>query len=557
MKMILPFLISSAVLFAQSKSKDLCVPPPGGTAPSLPAKILSGQGRVRFPITTSNPKAQEFFEQGVAQMHSFWGTEAERSFLQAAALDPQAPMPHWGIAMVAAGDFRPRHQLQWNEAKKNGFKKNDTKKKDKEPLQGGAARAATAAMTAVALSAVPGKATELEKLYIAAIAARRDAGLQDPDEGYIRGLRNILARYPDEIEAKAYLALHLMSGFILPDRQPRPGSMEAAALLRELLVKAPDHPGVHHFVIHGFEGSSFAKDAWESCRRYPELTPNIPHALHMPGHIWAQTGKWQEAAHSFEAAAESERGYMKADQLYGNGHHAHNVHFLAAANTFQGRYAPALEAARELLQFKETPREAAELDNPYTAHREGWFALMGTLVHFEKWDEILDGSTLPEYQKPREQAWRHWARGLAYAAKGNVGAAKAEAKGMHSALAEFTSKIKEEIPAPLEIARKELEGQIAYASGKTDKALEILEAAGRMERALRYNEPPSYPRPVFEALGRKALDSARLPIAERAFREALDQYPASSRAVSGLAETLRREGKATEAGLARGVQAGS
>src|SRR5690606_16116227 len=90
---------------------DACVPPPGGTAPPLPAKLMEGQGTVHFPITTKSPEAQKFFSQGVAQMHSFWAREAERSFLQAAKLDPEAPMPHWGIAMVAVGDFRPRFQL--------------------------------------------------------------------------------------------------------------------------------------------------------------------------------------------------------------------------------------------------------------------------------------------------------------------------------------------------------------------------------------------------------------------------------------------------------------
>src|SRR5437773_11348541 len=106
-------LLSSMVSYAapETKPKDMCAPPPGGTAPSLPARIMSGQGHIEFPITTSNPKAQEFFNQGVAQMHSFWAVEAERSFLQAAALDPQTPMPYWGIAMVAAGDYRPRFQL--------------------------------------------------------------------------------------------------------------------------------------------------------------------------------------------------------------------------------------------------------------------------------------------------------------------------------------------------------------------------------------------------------------------------------------------------------------
>src|SRR5207249_879722 len=169
-------LISAlALASAQTTSRDLCTPPPGGTAPSLPARIMTGQGRLRFPITTSNPKAQEFFNQGVAQMHSFWATEAERSFLQAAALDPQAPMPQWGIAMVAAGDYRPHFQLVRDQVSSN------VKKLDGNPRtpEGGPARAIAAVKKALELSAVPGKATDLEKLYIDSIAARRNPDSKD------------------------------------------------------------------------------------------------------------------------------------------------------------------------------------------------------------------------------------------------------------------------------------------------------------------------------------------------------------------------------------------
>src|SRR5438270_8057195 len=103
--------ISFAAVAQTPRTVDNCTPPPSSLAPTLPAKLLPGMGTAHLAITTASPEAQKFFDQGVAQMHSFWAREAERSFLQAAALDPDAPMPQWGVAMVAAGDWRPRFQL--------------------------------------------------------------------------------------------------------------------------------------------------------------------------------------------------------------------------------------------------------------------------------------------------------------------------------------------------------------------------------------------------------------------------------------------------------------
>src|SRR5258708_21992976 len=201
---------------------------------------MTGQGQINFPITTSNPKAQEFFNQGVAQMHSFWATEAERSFLQAAALDPASAMPYWGIAMVAAGDYRPRFQLVRDGVPSNAKKQEGNARTP----QGGPGRAVAAAKKAQELS---GNATDLEKLYIASIAARRNPESKDPDSDYIKGLRAVVAAYPKEVEARTYLALHLMQGFTTPNRQPKGTSMDAVSILRELLVSAPEHMGGHHY----------------------------------------------------------------------------------------------------------------------------------------------------------------------------------------------------------------------------------------------------------------------------------------------------------------------
>ena len=373
-------LVLAAVAAAQGqKTGDNCAPPPAAIAPSLPAKLLPGMGEVHLAITTTSPEAQKFFDQGLAQMHSFWAREAERSFLQAAELDPSAPMPHWGIAMVAAGNWRPRFQIDLlAEAFGRSVPPSMTRARD-------------AAKKALELSEVPGKATDLEKLYIAAVAARRDPATKDAEEAFVKKTRALLAHYPDEVEAQLELALMIMRGFSVLDHRPlAPGSTEAVAILRGLLPKAPDHPGLHHYVIHGFEGSSFAKDAWPSCEKYAQLVPNIPHALHMPGHIYSQTGRWEDATKSFAAAAENERSWMSLDRLYGDGHHGHNVHYLATAYSFEGRYDDAIEAAKELLGFQENPRQAASVDLVTTARAQGWFAMLRTLVQFQKWDEILD-----------------------------------------------------------------------------------------------------------------------------------------------------------------------
>ncbi|MEW5976852.1 MAG: tetratricopeptide repeat protein [Acidobacteriota bacterium] len=537
MFLLVLWLAPSALSQSPTKPVDLCAAPPDAVPPALPARLLEGQGYLNFPITTGNAKAQQFFNQGVVQMHSFWAVEAERSFLQAAELDPEAPMPHWGIAMVAAGDFRPRFQLE-----------GQSRKKKKPAPTGGTLRAIEAAERAVRLSTVPGKATKLERLYIAAVAARRDRIAKDPDADYIAGLRRLLAEFPQETEAKSYLALHLMRGFTTPDKAPRESSMEAVALLRQLLAEAPDHPGVHHYVIHGFEGSHFASEAWPSCRRYPQLTSNIPHALHMPGHIYAQTGKWKEAAESFEQAADNELRYISADALYGKGHHGHNVQFLVSTYCFLGEYEKALAAARGLMMFSENPREASQPDNTGTPYRQGWFALMRTLVHFQKWDELLGGDGLPVLDKPREKAWRCWALGLAHAAKGQVAEARLQSKAMAAALKDFRGAVKVKVPEVLLIAQKELQGHIQVQSGRLDKGLETLRVASLQERALRYSEPPAYPRPVLEALGQLALRHGRLSVAEAAFHQALAQFPESTHARKGLAE-IRLRNQAGAGGL--------
>src|SRR5262245_53108835 len=179
---------------------------------------MEGIGKSNFPITTSSPEAQKFFNQGIAQMHSFWFQEAERSFMQASALDPNAAMPHWGIAVSAAGDYRPGFQLLSNRSNLG-----------EPPAPAGTPLYRANQAIAKAMGLRP-KVSARERLYIEAVAARRAPNAKDPDGDYIRGLRKVITAYPDDLEAKSMLALALEQGYAPETKEAREGTMESLRL---------------------------------------------------------------------------------------------------------------------------------------------------------------------------------------------------------------------------------------------------------------------------------------------------------------------------------------
>jgi tetratricopeptide (TPR) repeat protein len=540
-------LAASAVTVGQSPVRpeaDLCAVPPGAQ-PLLPAKLLPGMGATNMPVTTNSEEARTFFNQGVSQMHSFWFLESERSFLQASALDPDMAMAYWGISISAAGDYRPAFQLL------------------RDPTDGGRARGPAAAPSPDAIqrtangAAIDGrlrareaiqkamslrdKVTPRERLYIEAEFARRNPARRNTDADHIAALRTLVTAYPDDLEAKSILGLALLDGFEPATKTPRANTMEGLRLLESIVARDDNHFGAHHYLIHGWEGSATPEKAWHACERYPALVPNIPHALHMPGHIYAQSDRIDDAIDAFAAAATNELSWLERDVLYPNGHHGHNVHFLVHALNLDGRFRESMERARHMLSFKETPRERSG-NSQRTAYRQGYYSLVKTLVRFERWDLVLDGATIPQYDKPVQQAWRAWATGLAHASNGRLDEARGARQQMKSLLGRVTATRR-----PLEIAEKELDATIAARAGDKTRAYELFRNAARMEAELLYTEPPSYPRPVVEGFGTTALAIGDHATAEQAFREALAREPGSGRAYFALAAALRGLNRDAEA----------
>jgi hypothetical protein len=540
------------------KEPDLCAVPPGAQ-PLLPAKLLPGMGITKdFPVTTSSDEARQFFLQGISQIHSFWFTESERSCLQALEYDPNMAMAHWCIALSAAGDYRPAFQLLRDpsnvggrgavasgEAAATGADSADATVR--RTTNGAAIDPQVRAREAIAKAmALRDTVTPRERLYIEAQAARRAPGAKNAaDAAYVAGLRKLVAAYPDDLEAKSMLGLALDNGFDPATKEPREHTLEAIALLEEVTKKDDARFGAHHYLIHAYEGSKTPEKAWHDNARYAGLVTDIPHALHMPGHIYAQSDKITEAISAFSGAAAVELKWIESDSLYPQGHHGHNVHFLIHALNLGGRYDESMKWVQHLFTFKENPRERSG-NNQRGVWRQGYFGLIKTVVRFEKWDAIQDGSTIPVYDKPEQQAWRHWAIGLAQANTGQIDRARATLADMQKDLSGVTS-----AKEPIAIAAQELAATIAARGGDRKKAYELYRKAADREAAMLYTEPPAYPRPVVEGWGNVALALGDYATAEKAYREALAREPGSGRAYFGIAASLDGLGRAGEAQEAR------
>ena len=239
---------------AQRPEADMCIVPPGAQ-PSLPAKLLPGMGTTDMPVTTASDEARKFFNQGVSQMHSFWFVESERSFLQAAALDPDMAMAYWGIAVSAAGDYRPAFQLIRDPY--DGGRQSPGAASDTQSIQrtsnGAAVDGRIRAREAIAKAmALRDTVTPRERLYIEAQAARRNPDSKTPDADYIAGMRKLMAAFPDDLEAKSILGLALLDGYDPVTRQPRTHTEEGIRLLTKVVARDDNHFSAHHYLIHGW-----------------------------------------------------------------------------------------------------------------------------------------------------------------------------------------------------------------------------------------------------------------------------------------------------------------
>jgi tetratricopeptide (TPR) repeat protein len=492
--------------------------------------LYDGLGAYSRKISTKSAEAQRYFDQGLGFLQGFNHRAAIRAFQQAAELDPECAMAHWGVALACGPHINsmvvppPAAELAWKEL---GF----------------------AQKTA-------GKAKPIEQALIDALA-KRYANPQPEDRGgldraYADAMREVWKKYSDDPDVGAFFAEAMMNlrpwDQWTPDGKPQPGTDEIIATLNAVLELNPDHPLANHLYIHAVEASPNPERAMAAADRLRNLQPGLAHNVHMPSHIDIRTGQWLKAVDTNAKAVEADKRYRK---IFGppkgflNVYIAHNRHMLAFAAMMTGQRDLAMKHIRALVA--EMPPEFLK-ENALQA--EGNVALpLEVMVRFGLWDQIL-----AEPEKYTDKMWftrafHHAARAIAYAAKGDT----ANARKAQSVFLERAKLVPKEdfvsnnsCEVLLAIAIPMVEGEILIAEGKIDSGIEQLRTAIQKEDALKYDEPPGWMIPVRHSLGAVLMKQKRFAEAEQVYRDDLARSPGNGWSLLGLVESLRKQKKNAE-----------
>jgi tetratricopeptide (TPR) repeat protein len=483
-------------------------------------------GAIHHRIQTANRDAQKWFDQGLALVYAFNFGEVIHSFQRAAELDPDAPMPYWGIALANGPNYNA-----WTVGR-------DRERAGFDAIQ-----------TAVGLET---NAPAPERAYIDALA-RSFTDEPAPDQpklarDYSNAMREVYRRDPDDPDAAALFAASLMN--LNPwrlwkvDGQPGPDTQEIVAVLEEALRRWPEHTGVNHFYIHTMEGSSYPERALASAHRLETLAPAAGHLVHMPSHIYLRAGDYAAAVRSNQQAIAADRDYQRmqpAEQPGVMGYSNHNQYFLAVAASMDGEFETARNAAKEIQS---------------DMHNEAMRA-MSTLVlmRFARWDEVLR-SPAPDSRMTAVTFFWHLARGCAWASKRRLKEAADEQAAMEQAFSRLPQgrafgTFFNDWSTLHTLAADTLSARIAAADGDVDAAIGRWRRAVAIEDGMDFDDVPDWYYPIRESLGAALLKDKQAIEAEQVFREDLSRNPRNPRSLFGLCKALEAQQKAYEAGLVR------
>jgi len=377
--------------------------------PRQAAYLMGDTGRIQFDITSKSDEAKAFVLQGIGQLHGFWYFESERSFRQAAMLDPECAIAYWGMAM----------SNRKNSDRAKGFIKEAMSRKD--------------------------KASKREQMYVEAFNEYINAKAGSKEEKtkraetYIGKLDDIIIAYPDDIEAKAFLCEYLWSakreGFKMPSY------VAVNAMIQDILDKQPLH-SAHHYRIHLWD-SKKAANALESAATCGLAAPSIAHMWHMPGHIYSKLNRYHDAVYQQEASARVDHAHMMKDRVLPDQIHnfAHNNEWCIRNLIHIGRVSDAIDLAKNMIQLPQHPKyNTIKKSGSYKYGRQ---RLLDVLRTYQLHEELIRYSETPYLEScgdEKEDLKSERYLAAAYVAAGNVEKANEVKTGIETLLAEEKKK---------------------------------------------------------------------------------------------------------------------
>jgi tetratricopeptide (TPR) repeat protein len=494
------------------------------------APRLQSLGTHTYKVSTTNPDAQRFFDQGLKLAYAFNHAEARRAFREAARLDSSLAMAYWGQALVLGPNINAMMEA------------NDEPHADE--------------LVKKALS-LRSSATPKERALIEALdhrysgkADRRDAD----NQAYAEAMRAVHTQFADDPDITMLYVESMMDlrpwGYWMRDGQPHAGTLEIVGLTEGVMRAHPKHPGALHMYIHLMESVAPEK-AEAAADALQPLMPDAGHMVHMPGHIYQRVGRYADAMKSNELAIKADESYIaqcKAQGMYPMAYYPHNIHFLWFSASADGQSKVALEAARKV---------AAKIDDKALAEMAvtAGFRVVPywAMARFGQWDAILKEKRPPA--NPFLTGGWHYVRGLAFVAKGQLASADKELAALRVTLKDKWLENPMFSPntglAVLGIAPHHLAGEIAAARGAYGTAIASVERAVRLEDALVYTEPSEFMFPTRLALGAILLQAGRPNEAETVYWEELKRNRESGWALFGLHQALVAQKKGPEAAIVK------
>ncbi len=514
---------------------------PGSIKPDSETRavLVEGSGTYSREISTQNPQAQAFFDQGLRLAWGFYFPESIASYQEAARLAPDHPMPFWGMAHAMGPNPNSRYAQMPDDPKGEGLK------------------AINSALERI------DRASPLEAKLIRALHVLYDQQTipdqDERDQAYLAAMRSLNDEYPYDPDVTALYAASYMSirrwDYWDSDGNPKDETLSVAEALEYNIARDLSHPGVLHLHIHLIEASLEPERALVSADALEATVPIGGHVVHMPAHIYVRVGQYGKAIDSNIRSqavdllfAERWGDYplpnLGTYPLSHRMHAGHALDFIRYAATVQGNYKTANEAAR---------RMTSRITDNAVAVRGGQkhvSAAWLVLKIFGKWDELL--AITPAHQgTPYMDGIWSYALGSAHLAKGNMNAALQQSARLNE-IARAPNADEYRVGATpasavLQLAAFGLEGEILTAQGDLSGAIEAFRSAVAIEDQNNYTEPPDWAQPMRHYLGAALLNDDQPEAAEAVYRRDLRWNQNNGWSLFGLHQALTAQNKQAEA----------